>query len=146
MNDDTRISYSKYIVERKVLIMKVEFIVNYELGNGEVVLIEGSEFLKADKDDNEFNNLGFAIDAFTCCAGFKTQTFLYRDCYDDLKKIVSKTSTIVFSIEGKRTRLRLDIYISEKNKLQRVMCIDKNGYVTYDEAFERALGKKQKKK
>ena len=44
--------------------MKVEFLINTEINDGRQIFIEASEFIKAQKDDEEFDSFAFAAHAF----------------------------------------------------------------------------------
>ena len=43
--------------------MRVEFLTNTEINDGRQIFIEASEFMKAKKDDEEFNSFAFATHA-----------------------------------------------------------------------------------
>ena len=43
--------------------MRVEFLINTEINDGRQIFIEASEFMKAKKDDEEFNSFAFATHA-----------------------------------------------------------------------------------
>lgn len=102
--------------------MKVEFMQSEY--NGAELLAEGSEFLKAKTDEEQFNSLVFAVDAFASCLGFKI-SFL-RDDYDNIMPFVKRTSLVIFCLrkdEYQRTRW-CEAHVFTNNRLVKVVEIE----------------------
>lgn len=73
--------------------MKVEFISQeYD----ECMAVSATEFLKADKNKDEYASLAMATDAFSALGGI--QYIISKDDYDIVKEWLTKSSTVVFYI------------------------------------------------
>lgn len=125
--------------------MKVEFIYDYELSIGGALFIDGGEFLKADKDDDEMDSMYFAIDAFTRLSGIREKSIFQLEDYEYLKKYVTKTSAVILSIDKYKGRKILEIYISEKNKMRRAISIVDHGDKDYEMPVLKAKAERKTK-
>ena len=75
--------------------MKVEFLTDEELGDGRQIIISASEFLKADKDDEEFKSLAFATECLFSWYG--GDTYLYGREYEAIKKMLNKNGFVIIT-------------------------------------------------
>ena len=62
--------------------MRVEFLTNTEINDGRQIFIEASEFMKAKKDDEEFNSFAFATHALFSFYG--RDDFIDRNEYEKI--------------------------------------------------------------
>ena len=73
--------------------MMVEFI---EQDSGNQLTVSASEFLKADKNREEYASLAMATDAYSALFGIKY--VIYREDYDAIKSWLEKTDTVIFQV------------------------------------------------
>ena len=73
--------------------MMVEFI---EHDSGNQLTVSASEFLKADKNREEYASLAMATDAYSALFGIKY--VIYREDYDAIKSWLEKTDTVIFQV------------------------------------------------
>ena len=73
--------------------MMVEFI---EQDSGNQLIVSASEFLKADKNREEYASLAMATDAYSALFGIKY--VIYREDYDAIKSWLEKTDTVIFQV------------------------------------------------
>lgn len=100
--------------------MKVEFLVNAELGDGRQIVIDAAEFFKASKDEEEFNSFAFATHALFSFYG--ADDFIRRNEYDTIAKGLSKNGAVIITLfEDRRTRKMLpEVYVSNNNRLKKI--------------------------
>ena len=75
--------------------MKVEF--TYDDNNGYQIVILYNEFIKADKDDDEFNSFAYATDCFFTKNGNKG-LFIDRADYNEIKKDLKKGEAVIITV------------------------------------------------
>lgn len=102
--------------------MKVELLVNQQLGSdGRQLFIEGSEFIKAKKNDDEYDSFAFSTEAFFNWYGLKS--FINPDEYEKILPHVSKNGAVIISVES-AWQHRFDpmkvVYVVNNNKLERI--------------------------
>jgi len=100
--------------------MKVEFLVNTEIGDGRQIFIDASEFFKAQKNEDEFNSFASATEALFAVYG--ADDFISRDEYDKIAKELSKSGAVIITLfVDRRTRKVIpEIYVSNNNRLKAV--------------------------
>lgn len=98
--------------------MKVEFLVNTELGNGTQIIIDAAEFNKAEKNEDEFNSFAFATEAYF--SRFGIDTFIREYEYKYIKRILSKNGSVIISVEqqGYSRRYEPCVYVSNNNRIK----------------------------
>lgn len=103
--------------------MKVEFS-NCEFGIGVGLYVATSEFLKADKSEEEYTSLAAATDAFSNLHG--VDYYISREDYDMIKKWVKPSGAVIFTINTDRYERRkwCDIYVSADNHFSRIIGSD----------------------
>ena len=100
--------------------MRVEYLVNKPIGyDGRQLFIEGSEFLKAKNNDDEFNSFAYATEAFFRYFGL--DRIIYKSEYVQLITKVNKQSAIIITVESE-SQYRLVpypvVYIANNNKYE----------------------------
>ena len=114
--------------------MKVEFLVNTDIGDGRQLFITASEFNKAVKDKEEFNSFAFATEVFFSYYG--SDRLIYRAEYDYIQKFLDKNGAVIITAVEERypTHIYPEVYISNNNRLKRIDldAIDKRGYDNAD--------------
>lgn len=80
--------------------MKVEFLINQVLGDGYQLFISAEEFLKADKNDEEFDGLEFAAYAFFYLYGLDYHLDLRH--YNVIKQHLKKNGAVIFAAYKER--------------------------------------------
>lgn len=100
--------------------MRVEFLVNTEIGDGRQIFIDATEFFKAQKDDDEFNSFASATEAFFAFYG--ANDFIHHDEYEKIAKALSKNGAVIITLsEDRRTRKVIpEVYVSNNNRLKSV--------------------------
>ena len=73
--------------------MMVEFI---EQDSGNQLTVSASEFLKADKNQEEYASLAMATDAYSALFGI--EYIIPRNEYDAVKSWLGKTGTVIFQV------------------------------------------------
>lgn len=106
--------------------MKVEFLESDILGVE--LFISASDFLKAEKNEKEYDSLVHATEAFANLFGIE-----YHISTDEYRTVVScldKNSAVIFTIGESQypTRRWCEILISNNNQLQKIAFEDENGY------------------
>ena len=98
--------------------MNVEFLVNTSINDGRQLFIKASEFLKADKDEEEFNSFAFATHALFCFYG--VNDFITRDVYERIKKELDKNGAVIITMVEERYPRRVfpEVFVSNNNKLK----------------------------
>ncbi len=96
--------------------MKAEFIINYPIDTGYVMVIQESDFRKAAKDRIELNNMFFAVDAFNKCFGIDVN-FGFTE-YKDIEKQLEKGGTVIFSVTEDGNPC---VYVSNRGILKPIM-------------------------
>ena len=66
--------------------MKVEFLTDTEINDGRQIFIEASEFMKAKKDDEEFDSFAFATHALFSFYG--KDDFIDRNEYEKILELL----------------------------------------------------------
>ena len=114
--------------------MKVEFLVNTDIGDGRQIFITASEFNKAAKDEEEFNSFAFATDAFFSYYG--TDRFIDRAEYDYIQKFLDKNGAVIITAVEERYSRHIypEVYVSNNNRLKRIDldAVDKTEYDNAD--------------
>ncbi len=114
--------------------MKVEFLVNTDIGDGRQIFITASEFNKAAKDEEEFNSFAFATDVFFSYYG--SDRFIDRAEYDYIRKFLDKSGAVIITaVEGRYPRrIYPEVFVSNNNKLKRIDldAVEKEGYTNGD--------------
>lgn len=100
--------------------MRVEFLVNTEIGDGRQIFIDASEFFKAKKDEDEFNSFASATEAFFAFYG--ANDYINRDEYEKIAKALSKNGAVIITLfKNRRTREVIpEVYVSNNNRLKLV--------------------------
>lgn len=98
--------------------MKVEFI---EQDAGNQLTVPASEFLKADKNAEEYASLAMATDAYS--ALFGVEYIIPRADYDAIKSWVGKTDTVIFQVCDARygPNRWCEVYVLQGARLRRVI-------------------------
>lgn len=111
--------------------MKVEFLVNQEIGDGRQIFIDASEFRKAANDEEEYNSFAFSTESFF--ASYGKEGFIDRAQYDFILKNLNKTGAVIISIEeyGLK-RWSPVVHVSINNRLKRIDldAVDYSKYIT----------------
>ncbi len=96
--------------------MKVEFLTNTDTEDGRQVFIPASEFLKAEKDDSEFESFAFATHAFF--ALYKIDRFITGAEYDYIRRFLNKNGAVIITtVEDRYTkRIYPEVYVSINEK------------------------------
>lgn len=100
--------------------MKVEFLTNTELNDGRQIFIEASEFMKAEKDDEEFNSFAFATHALF--SFYERDDFIHRDEYEKILQMLDKNGAVIITVVEKKYPRRVfpEVYVSNNNRLKMV--------------------------
>jgi len=98
--------------------MMVEFI---EQDSGNQLTVPASEFLKADKNQEEYASLAMATDAYSALYG--VDYIIYREDYDAVKSWLGKTDTVIFRIcEARYGHGKwCEVYILQGARLRKVI-------------------------
>lgn len=98
--------------------MKVEFLESNVFGPELVVSAE--EFYKAKNNENEFDSLRHATEAFSKL--FDVDYYILRSEFDAVLQVLGKNGKVIFVIEEVAYSIRriCEIYVSNDNQLQRV--------------------------
>lgn len=104
--------------------MKVEFLDSDVFGPE--LFVSASEFLKAEKNNKEYESLAHATEAFANLFG--VEYHISEDEYDAVISQLEKTGAVIFTIcEDKYpTRRWCEIYVSNNNQLQKVLYTNEN--------------------
>lgn len=99
--------------------MKVEFLVNQEIGDGCQIFIEASEFRKAAKDEEEFNSFAFATESFF--KSYDMERYIDHAEYDFILTFLSKTGAVIITVEEIAWKQYVPaVYISINNRLKKI--------------------------
>ena len=100
--------------------MKVEFLINTEINDGRQIFIEASEFIKAQKDDEEFDSFAFATHAFFLFYG--SDDFIGRDEYEKILRVLDKNGAVIITVVEEKYSRRIlpEVYVSNNNRLRKV--------------------------
>ena len=98
--------------------MMVEFI---EQDSGNQLTVSASEFLKADKNREEYASLAMATDAYSSLFGI--EYIIHRNEYDAVKSWLGKTGTVIFQICDARygSGRWCEVYILQGARLRKVI-------------------------
>lgn len=101
--------------------MMVEFI---EQDTGNQLIVTASEFLKADKDQDEYASLAMATDAYSALFGIRY--IIHRDEYDAVKSWLRKNDIVVFQVcEACYGRNKwCEVYVLQNARHRRVIYSD----------------------
>lgn len=102
--------------------MKVEFLVNTALGDGRQIFISASEFIKAEKNEDEYNSFAFATEAFFSMYGSES-FFVDRDHYDVIRQNLDKAGAVIITAYKEREYSRnvnVEVFVSNNNQPRRV--------------------------
>lgn len=100
--------------------MRVEFLTNTEINDGWQIFIEVSKFMRAKKDDEEFNSFAFTIYALFSFYG--RDDFIHRDEYEKILEMLDKNGTVIITVVEERYPRRIfpEVYVSNNNRLKMV--------------------------
>ena len=100
--------------------MKVEFLVNMDIGDGRQIFIPATEFNKAEKNEEEFNSFAFATHAFFAFYGI--DRIIYRNEYDYIKENLTNNGAVIITVVEERypTRIYPVVYVSNNNRLKQL--------------------------
>lgn len=100
--------------------MKVEFLTDAEINDGRQIFIEASEFMKAKKDDEQFNSFAFATNALFSFYG--RDDFIRRDEYEKILQTLDKNGAVIITVIEERYSRRIfpEVYVSNNNRLKMV--------------------------
>lgn len=100
--------------------MRVEFLTNAEINDGRQIFIEASEFMKAKKDEEEFNSFAFATHALFSFYG--SDDFIHRDEYEKILQMLDKNGVVIVTVVEERYPRRIfpEVYVSNSNRLKKV--------------------------
>lgn len=98
--------------------MKVEFLVNQGIGDGRQILIDASEFLKGEKDDEEFNSFAFATQVFFSFYGI--DSYIYPNEYDYIRQHLDKNGAVVITVTEEKYPRRVypQVYVLNNHRLK----------------------------
>lgn len=98
--------------------MKVEFI---EQDSGNQLTVPATEFLKADKNAEEYASLAMATDAYS--ALFGVEYIIPRNDYNAVKSWLGKTDTVIFQVCDARygPNRWCEVYVLQGVRLRRVI-------------------------
>lgn len=100
--------------------MKVEFLTDTEINDGRQIFVEVSEFMKAKKDDEEFNSFAFATHALFSFYG--RDDFIHRDEYEKILQMLDNNGAVIITVVEERYSRRIfpEVYVSNSNRLKKV--------------------------
>ena len=106
--------------------MRVEFLINTEINDGRQIFIEASEFMKAKKDDEEFNSFAFATHALFSFYG--RDNFIDRNQYEKILQMLDKNGAVIITVVEERYSRRIfpEVYVSNNNRLKMVDLLERN--------------------
>ena len=98
--------------------MMVEFI---EQDSGNQLTVSASEFLKADKNPEEYASLAMATDAYSALFGI--EYIIPRNEYDAVKSWLGKTETVIFQVCDARygNSRWCEVYVLQGARLRKVI-------------------------
>ena len=98
--------------------MMVEFI---EQDSGNQLIVSASEFLKADKNSEEYASLAMATDAYSALFGI--EYIIPRNEYDAVKSWLGKTGTVIFQVCDARygNGRWCEVYVLQGARLRKVI-------------------------
>ncbi|NLT08413.1 MAG: hypothetical protein GXY08_02795 [Ruminococcus sp.] len=103
--------------------MKVEFLVNQEIGvDGRQLFIQESEFKKAKDDLEEYNSFAFATNCLFSFYG-APDDYISRDEYETILSALEKGGAVIISIVEERypRRISPEVYVSNNNRLKKIV-------------------------
>lgn len=105
--------------------MKVEFLDSDVLGPE--LFVSASEFLKAEKNNTEYESLAHATEAFANLFG--VDYHISEEEYNAVISQMEKTGAVIFTIGEDKypTRRWCEIYVSNNNQPQKVLYADGDG-------------------
>ncbi len=100
--------------------MRVEFLTNAEMNDGRQIFIEATEFMKAKKDEEEFNSFAFATHALFSFYG--SDDFIDRNEYEKILNMLDKNGAVIITIVEEKYPRRIfpEVYVSNNNRLKMV--------------------------
>lgn len=100
--------------------MRVEFLTNAEINDGRQIFIEASEFMKAKKDDEEFDSFAFATHALFSFYG--KDDFIDRNKYEKILDLLDKNGAVIITVVEEKYPRRIfpEVYVSNNNRLKMV--------------------------
>lgn len=101
--------------------MKVEFIVNTDINDGQQIFIEESEFRKAKNNEEEYNSFAFATNCLFAFYGYPDD-FIHEYEYEKILSCLEKGGAVIITIVEERypSNVYPEVFVSNKNKLKRV--------------------------
>ena len=100
--------------------MRVEFLTNTEINDGRQIFIEASEFIKAKKDDEDFNSFAFATHALF--SFYSRDDFIQRHAYERVLEMLGKNGAVIITVIEEKYPRRVfpEVYVSNNNRLKMV--------------------------
>lgn len=100
--------------------MRVGFLTNAEINDGRQIFIEASEFMKAKKDDEEFDSFAFATHALFSFYG--KDDFIDRNEYEKILDLLDKNGAVIITVVEEKYPRRIfpEVYVSNNNRLKMV--------------------------
>ena len=101
--------------------MKIEFLVNQEIGDGRQIFISESEFKKAKNDEDEFNSFAFATNCLFAFYG-EPDEYIRPEEYDIILKSLEKGGAVIITIvvEKYPKRVYPEVFVSNNNHLKKI--------------------------
>lgn len=100
--------------------MKVEFLFNQDINDGNQIFIQESEFKKAQKDEDEFSSFAFATHCLFSFYG--CDNFIHKEEYEVILKHLEKNGAVIITIVEEKypSRFFPVVYVSNNNRLKLV--------------------------
>ena len=100
--------------------MKVEFLINQEIGDGRQIFIQESEFKKAKNNDEEFNSFAFATHCLFSFYG--RDEIISINEYEKILSNLEKGGAVIITIAVEKypTRVFPVVYVSNSNHLKQI--------------------------
>lgn len=98
--------------------MKVEFLIDTEIGDGRQIFISASEFNKAANNIEEFDSFAFATNAFFSLYG--SDRFIDKYEYNHIRKFLEKNGAVIITAREERYPRIVypEVYVSNNNRLK----------------------------
>ena len=105
--------------------MKMEFLVNQTINDGNQIFITESEFKKAKDDDDEYDHFAFATNCLFAFYG--SDDFISRDEYDIILSKLDKGGAVIITVIAERyyggriKNVYPEVFVSNNNRLKKVI-------------------------
>lgn len=101
--------------------MKVEFVTGSPLrGDGRQLVIQESEFRKADSDRTEWQSLSLAVKAFNSLYGFNAGGLNIRE-FKRIEEYLDRRGTVYFCVEEIEEEYRPCVFVSNNGIIKEVI-------------------------